>query len=177
LLADGCNGLAVGRARPAAGLLLGLYAIWTASPWAQSLRAATESLSLQIAAQWGPEMRLSYSRWFGADWITAAVFAWVMLVIAARPMVCRPITPAVAQIQAHTGVQATTRWLAFHSFGIYLLHYPLLLLAVAAGLAGRDAGTGLLVVLAVVSVCVGLSAACARTRPFWQRFLAWRLVR
>jgi peptidoglycan/LPS O-acetylase OafA/YrhL len=70
--------------------------------------------------------------------------------------------------------RATPGWiraLAFHSFGIYLLHYPLLLLAVALGLASQGMVAGVLVTALVIGLCVGISVLCARTRPGWQRVL------
>ena len=153
-------------------LLASLYAIWTLSPWADGLREATEAVSKQIAGQWGADMRLSYSRWFAADWVTAGVFVSVMLVIAAR---------GVAQTSSdgagRSGASAWMRWLAFHSFGIYLLHYPLLLLAAAFGLARFGAGTGLLTVFAVVALSVAMSAVFSRTRPLWQGLLARSILR
>ncbi len=153
-------------------LLVSLYAVWTTSPWAEGLRRTTEALSQQIAAQWGAEMRLSYSRWFAADWVTAGVFVAVMLAIAART-----VTPTSSDATSRNGPRAWIRWLAFHSFGIYLMHYPLLLLAAAVGLARFGAGTGLLTVLAVVALSVALSAAFSRTRPLWQRLLGRSILR
>lgn len=161
------------RAWGAPSLLLGsLYAVWTVSPWAQDLRGTTEALSQQIAAQWGAEMRLSYSRWFAADWVTAGVFVSVMLFIAARG--AEPTLPDATGL-GH--INGWMRWLAFHSFGIYLLHYPLLLLAAALGLTAFGAGAGLLTVLTVVALCVALSAVFSRTRPLWQRLLGRSILR
>jgi peptidoglycan/LPS O-acetylase OafA/YrhL len=161
------------RVRGAPSLLLvSLYALWTVSPWAEGLRGTTEALSKQIVAQWGADMRLSYSRWFAADWVTAGVFVSVMLVIAARG-----VAPTSSDASGRSGASTWKRWLAFHSFGIYLLHYPLLLLAAAFGLARFGAGTGLLTVFAVVALSVAMSAAFSRTRPLWQGLLGRSILR
>ena len=70
------------------------------------------------------------------------------------------------------------RWvgsLAFHAFGIYLLHYPLLLLAAALGAGRQPVGVRALVVVAVVAACVAASAVFERTRPLWRDALMRRL--
>ena len=150
-------------------VLLFAYACWIWSPWAEQARAFTEMLSSQITVQFGSDWRLAYSRWFLADWVTAALFAATILALAARGDAMAE--HASLDVRAQRATPPWIRALAFHSFGIYLLHYPLLLLAVALGLASQGVVVGVLVTALVIGLCVGVSVLCARTRPGWQRVL------
>jgi peptidoglycan/LPS O-acetylase OafA/YrhL len=66
------------------------------------------------------------------------------------------------------------RSLAFHSFGIYIFHYPVLLLAAACGLSSHGRFIDTLCILATVVICVGLSALFSPTRRAWQSLLTAR---
>jgi peptidoglycan/LPS O-acetylase OafA/YrhL len=146
------------------GALLAIaYLAWISTPLYPALRAASEGVSAWIAATADPALRLRESRWFLADWFTATVFAGAVIASAARIGAARAGNP---------------RWvgsLAFHAFGIYLLHYPLLLLAAALGADRQPVGVRALVVVAVVGACVAASAVFERTRRRWRDALMRRL--
>ncbi len=143
-------------------LLALAYLAWVSTPLYPALRTASEGVSAWIQAAIDPGLRLKESRWFLADWVTATVFAGAVIGAAARIDAARARTP---------------RWvgaLAFHSFGIYLLHYPMLLLAAALGAAGQPPGVRAAVIAAVLAACVAASAVFGRTRPRWRDALMRR---
>ena len=146
---------------PSVLLAIGYFA-WISTPLYPALRAAGEHASMWVVASIDPELRLKESRWFLADWITAVVFAGAVIAAASRRGAAHARNP---------------RWveaLAFHSFGIYLLHYPLLLLAAALGGAALSGAARMLIVCAVVAACVALSAAFSRSRRLWSDLLLRR---
>lgn len=118
--------------------------------------------------QFGSDWRLSYSRWFLADWVTALLFALAILALAAR---------STDKTDAVEKTAPWIRYLAFHSFGIYLLHYPLLLVAAAMGFASQGWLTGTLITVTVVALCVLMSALFSKSRPAWQGLLQRRIWR
>ena len=151
---------AVPRSIAPAAILLAVYALWFFSPFYEWLHDAGESLSSAIVQATDASMRLSYSRWFLSDWVIALGFAAMILTIAGRDV--EPGSPPSPLIRS----------LAFHSFGIYLFHYPILLLAAAFGLASQGPLTGALVIVAAVLSCIGLSACFAPSRKVWQDLLS-----
>jgi len=146
------------RIMPAA-ILLAVYGLWFVSPFYQWLHEAGESLSSTIVQATDASMRLANSRWFLSDWVIALGFAAMILILAGRD--AEPGSPSSPLIRS----------LAFHSFGIYLFHYPILLLAVACGLSAHGSIVDSLCILATVAICVGLSALFSPTRRAWQAML------
>lgn len=143
-----------------AAMLLAVYGLWFMSPVYQWLHEAGESLSGAIVQATDTSMRLSESRWFLSDWVIALGFAAMILWIAGRD--AKPVSPPSPLIRS----------LAFHSFGIYLFHYPILLLAAAYGLASKGPLAGVLVIVTAVLACIGLSACFAPSRKVWQDLLS-----
>lgn len=144
------------RIIPGAALLL-LYLAWIASPAYEGLRQASQAVDRLTVHAIDADLRLHYSQWFLADWITALLFA-VMIVGVGALRNSRP-----------DANPAWVHFLAFHSFGIYLLHYPVLLLLKAMWPGPQPAGVaGAVLVFGVVVVCVGLSWAFSMTRSVWQ---------
>jgi peptidoglycan/LPS O-acetylase OafA/YrhL len=145
------------------GALLAIaYLAWISTPLYPALRAASEGASAWVEAAIDPALRFRESRWFLADWLTATVFAGAVIACASRPGAARARNPG---------------WvgsLAVHSFGIYLLHYPLLLLAAALGAGQQPAPARAAAIVAVVAACVAASAAFGRTRPRWRDALLRR---
>lgn len=156
---------AVPRWMTPAATLLAVYGLWFMSPVYQWLHAAGESLSGAIVQATDASMRLSDSRWFLSDWVIAIGFTAMILTIAGRD--ARPVSPPSPLIRS----------LAFHSFGIYLFHYPILLLAAAYGLASKGPIAGALVTVAAVLSCIGLSACFAPSRKAWQGLLSGKTLR
>jgi peptidoglycan/LPS O-acetylase OafA/YrhL len=145
------------------GALLAIaYLGWISTPLYPALRAAGEGASTWVEAAIDPALRFRESRWFLADWITATVFAGAAIAGASRVGAALARNPRLV------------RSLAFHSFGIYLLHYPLLLLAAALGATSQPPGARVAVIVAVVAACVAASAVLGRTRPLWRDALLRR---
>jgi peptidoglycan/LPS O-acetylase OafA/YrhL len=151
-------------------LLLIVYALWAASPLYFGLRELGETTSEALIAAWGPYLRLSNSRWFSADWITALLFTAMILLRAAT------VRQAIGADSPRTANPAWIGALAFHSFGIYLLHFPLLLCAKALDLPALGLPARVATLLEVVILCVLVSMVCSRSRSGWQRLLGWRLA-
>jgi hypothetical protein len=145
-----------------AAVLLGIYGLWFISPFYEWLHQAGQGLSGAIVQATDVSMRLSNSRFFLSDWVIAAGFTVMILTIAASDAQSSPPSPL------------WVRSLAFHSFGIYLFHYPILLLAAACGLSARGRFVDTLCILATVAICVGLSALFSPTRTVWQSLLTGR---
>ena len=156
------------RGMSPAAMLLAVYGLWFLSPLYDWLHQAGQSLSSVIVQATDASMRLANSRWFLSDWVIALGFAAMILTIAGR------------DVEPGSKPSPLIRSLAFHSFGIYLFHYPVLLLAAACGLASQGPLTGALVIVAAVLSCIGLSACFAPSRKVWQdllsgkALLAWR---
>jgi peptidoglycan/LPS O-acetylase OafA/YrhL len=145
-----------------------------ANLWWPSLAFALGYLAMLALglAQWQDALALpsdknfiwGYSRWFLIDSALALVFALTLWCSGlAQPAV--PDKPGV--------VLNAIRWLAPHTFGIYLLHYTLLaaIKSVFFPLYAPLAQAAIAVLLSIF-VCIAISEAAERTRPLWRNFFA-----
>jgi peptidoglycan/LPS O-acetylase OafA/YrhL len=103
-------------------------------------------------------IKCEYSKWFLADFLLASLFFATCLLIKDKP--------------AGSSVwMAFTSWLAPHTFGIYLLHYTLLLTAVSLMGVPQNALQIIAIILSALIGSVAISIVCQRTRPLWKKLL------
>ena len=156
------------RARAQALVAAGIagYALFLGTGAQAALERTGQRLLTALHATSGLEAALhpGYSRYFLADWVTAALFALVVLGLSRW----QPRVPAPLARAAHV--------LAGMSFTLYLLHYPLLKLLRAAGLAALPGWSAALAAAALVLGATALLALLTeqQRRP-WRRLFgaAW----
>jgi peptidoglycan/LPS O-acetylase OafA/YrhL len=153
-------------------VFLGLYAAVLFSDlliWANHLSLAFENMIKDIFPSAFQARGLSYSKKFLADWIVAALFAFSLVMVSRVPANTHHQTPT-------STVARLVKWLAPHTYGIYLLHYTLFA-AFAALFASREAAlqagvsTGLAITFSVLVLSVTLSVLFNKTRPAIARLL------
>lgn len=141
--------------------------VWLGSGIDGHLISASEVLNKSLQAFAGNSMRLDYSRWFLADYGVALIFTAALL-IATREV----------QPPAPNALTRTVKWLAPHTFGLYLMHYTLISLSAALiPQAERQGVRSALLAAGIIAICLSLSVLFDRSRAAWAGLLELRLFR
>jgi peptidoglycan/LPS O-acetylase OafA/YrhL len=156
-------------------LCLGLYLIALVPPlhvasdlsaqWSDQLKQWGE---LHLPAPWAGLSNLGYSKWFLGDWMLALLFGLVVAATSARLTISASSLPVV---------ERAWRTLANLSFGVYLLHYPVLKILQFAGLGELPAGPRAAGLVLALGAILGFSQLCETTRPWWRRQLIRQMSR
>jgi peptidoglycan/LPS O-acetylase OafA/YrhL len=146
----------------ATGLFVSVMFLWMGLGADALLVDGSLLLDQRLQAATDKALKLHYSRWFLADYVIAALFSGA-IIVASRVQAAPSASPSVWA--------ALVRWLAPHTFVIYLFHYTLITFAAANIAVDQRKGlVAVLVAVLVIAFCLGAAVVLADTRQFWARF-------